>query len=172
MTVGWRSLKWLGGDGPQADKFMSKQVMLELPESAFSTLRETPEGFVREMRLAAAVKWYELQRVSQSKAAELAGLSRGEFLEALRGEKTVRKGKTFIGVVGMRMAPHTRAATTLEQFIAGLDLPVLAYLRETQIYVNAAFEGKTLFDLPHHLAERELEQWAYLLNWLELAKDG
>ena len=96
----------------------------------------------------------------------------GEFLEALRGEKTVRKGKTFIGVVGMRMAPHTRAATTLEQFIAGLDLPVLAYLRETQIYVNAAFEGKTLFDLPHHLAERELEQWSYLLNWLKLTTDG
>lgn len=92
--------------------------------------------------------------------------SRG-FLETLSQEKVVRKGKTFVGVVGMRMAPHTRAATTLEQFIAGLDLPVLAYLRETQAYVNAAFEGKTLFDLPHYLAERELEQWAYLLNWLE-----
>ncbi len=89
-----------------------------------------------------------------------------EFLETLQQEKAVRKGKTFVGVVGMRMAPHTRAATTLEQFIAGLDLPVLAYLRETQAYVNAAFEGKTLFDLPHYLAERELEQWAYLLNWL------
>ena len=90
-----------------------------------------------------------------------------EFLEILSREKVVRKGKTFVGVVGMRMAPHTRAATTLEQFIAGLDLPVLAYLRETQAYVNAAFEGKTLFDLPPYLAERELEQWTYLLNWLE-----
>lgn len=90
-----------------------------------------------------------------------------EFLEALRDEKAVRKGKTFVGVVGMRMAPHTRAATTLEQFISGLDLPVLAYLRETQTYVNAAFEGKSLFDLPKYLAERELEQWAYLLHWLE-----
>lgn len=94
-----------------------------------------------------------------------------EFLEVLSQEKTVRKGKIFVGVVGMRMSPRTRAAITLEQFIAGLDLPVLAYLRETQIYVNAAFEGKTLFDLPHHLAERELEQWAYLLNWLEHSSD-
>lgn len=90
-----------------------------------------------------------------------------DFLEVLSREKVVRKGKTFVGVVGMRMAPHTRAATTLEQFIAGLDLPVLAYLRETQAYVNAAFEGKTLFDLPPYLAERELEQWAYLLDWLK-----
>ena len=35
------------------------------------------------MRLAAAVKWYELEMISQSKAAELAGVSRQEFLEAL-----------------------------------------------------------------------------------------
>ena len=90
-----------------------------------------------------------------------------EFLEILSQEKAVRKGKIFIGVVGMRMEPHTRAAATLEQFIAGLDLPVLAYLRETQVYVRAAFEGKTLFDLPPSLSERELEQWTYLLNWLE-----
>jgi chromosome partitioning protein len=94
-----------------------------------------------------------------------------DFLEALHHEKTVRKGKIFVGVVGMRMDSRTRAALTLEQFLKGLDLPILAYLREAQVYVNAAFEGKTLFDLPHSLAERELEQWAYLLNWLEQAEE-
>jgi chromosome partitioning protein len=90
-----------------------------------------------------------------------------DFLEVLHHEKSVRKGKVFIGVVGMRMDPRTRAALTLEQFLKGLDLPVLAYLREAQVYVNAVFEGKTLFDLPPSLAQRELEQWVYLLNWLE-----
>lgn len=90
-----------------------------------------------------------------------------DFLEALHHEKTVRKGRVSIGVVGMRMDPRTRAALTLEQFLKGLDFPVLAYLREAQVYVNAAFEGKTLFDLAPSLAERELEQWAYLLNWLD-----
>jgi chromosome partitioning protein len=90
-----------------------------------------------------------------------------DFLEVLHHEKTVRKGRIFIGVVGMRMDSRTRAALTLEQFLKGLDLPILAYLREAQVYVNAAFEGKTLFDLPPSLSERELEQWAYLLGWLE-----
>jgi predicted HTH domain antitoxin len=38
---------------------------------------------MRELRLAAAIKWYELGEVSQSRAAEIAGVSRQEFLAAL-----------------------------------------------------------------------------------------
>jgi len=56
---------------------------MELPEGAFSALRVEPAELAREMRLAAAVKWYELGRLSQDKAAELAGLSRIEFIDAL-----------------------------------------------------------------------------------------
>ncbi len=62
---------------------MSVQIVLELPEQVFSALRRTPEAFVTEMRLAAAIKWYEIGVFSQSKAAELAGVSRQEFLASL-----------------------------------------------------------------------------------------
>ena len=59
------------------------QLTLELPQDIFSALRQEPEAFLKEMRLAAAVKWYETEQVSQAKAAEIAGLSRAEFLDAL-----------------------------------------------------------------------------------------
>lgn len=89
-----------------------------------------------------------------------------DFLQTLAEEKRVRQGRIAVGIVGMRMAPRTRAAATLEQYLHGLGLPVIAYLHETQQYVNAAFEGKTLFDLPPHLAYSERESWAPLVNWL------
>ena len=59
------------------------QVSIDLPRGVLSALKQDPDGFVREMRLVAAVKWYELERVSQARAAEIAGLSRAEFLTAL-----------------------------------------------------------------------------------------
>lgn len=94
-----------------------------------------------------------------------------DFLRALSEMKAARKGRVQIGVVGMRMAPRTRAAATLEQFLQQLDMPVLAYLREAQVYVNAAFEGKSIFDLPHYQAEHDVAQWATLLGWLEAGHD-
>ena len=59
------------------------RVHLDLPEDLFSALRRSPDEFVREMRVAAAIHWYQRGQVSQEKAAQIAGLDRTEFLDAL-----------------------------------------------------------------------------------------
>jgi predicted HTH domain antitoxin len=58
-------------------------MSLEMPEGALAALRKDPQSFVQELRLAAAVKWYELRLLSQGRAAEVAGVSRAQFIEAL-----------------------------------------------------------------------------------------
>jgi len=59
------------------------RMTIEIPEGSLSALRKDPQEFASEMRLAAAIKWYEMGTVSQGRAAEIAGLSRTAFVEAL-----------------------------------------------------------------------------------------
>lgn len=94
-------------------------------------------------------------------------LATRHFLSELLSEKAVRKGKADVAVIGMRVDARTRAAGELERFFATFDLPVLAYLRDTQVYVQATAAGMTLFDLPRSRAERDLEQWQAIIDWAE-----
>jgi len=89
------------------------------------------------------------------------------FLEALLDEKAVRKGRADVAVIGMRVDARTRAAGELERFLAGFELPVLTYLRDTQLYVQTAAAGMTLFDLPPSRTARDLEQWQPIIDWAE-----
>jgi predicted HTH domain antitoxin len=62
-------------------------ISFEFDPSTFSALRLAPIEFAREMRIAAAVQWYAQGIVSQGKGAELAGVTRAEFLEELYRRK-------------------------------------------------------------------------------------
>jgi predicted HTH domain antitoxin len=62
---------------------MTVVLQIDMPETAFSAIRKSPSEFVAEMRLAAAVKWYEMGIISQEKAAEVAGVSRSDFIFSL-----------------------------------------------------------------------------------------
>lgn len=56
---------------------------IQYPEDLPETLGTTTEDFEQELRFLVAAKLYEIGRISSSRAAELAGLNRVEFLEAL-----------------------------------------------------------------------------------------
>ena len=89
------------------------------------------------------------------------------FLDELLEEKAVRKGKAFVAIVGMRVDARTRAAEKLDEFLAPIDLPVLTHLRDTQNYVTAAFEGKSIFDMAPSSVAQDVAQWQPILKWLE-----
>lgn len=59
------------------------QVIFEVPDESVKALRLSPEALAGELRLAAAVKLYEIGRLSSGAAAALAGISRVLFLSKL-----------------------------------------------------------------------------------------
>lgn len=58
-------------------------LRMDMEDDVLLGLQRTPEEFAGELRLAAAVKWYEMGTVSQEKGAQIAGLDRSAFIEAL-----------------------------------------------------------------------------------------
>ena len=88
------------------------------------------------------------------------------FLSELAEEKAVRKGKAFVAIVGMRVDARTRAAEKLDEFLAPIDLPVLTHLRDTQNYVTAAFDGKSIFDMAPSSVAQDVMQWQPIIKWL------
>jgi chromosome partitioning protein len=87
------------------------------------------------------------------------------FLDELAEHR--KASKMQVGIVGMRVDPRTIAADKLHEFVDGLGLPVLGYLRHTQNYIHLAARGLSVFDVAPGRVERDLAQWEGVCRWLD-----
>lgn len=106
---------------------------------------DSPGGF-RDEKLSEAVKKADCVIVPIQPSAFDIGATQ-DFLELLIEEKAVRKQNTFVALVGMRINSRTHSTAKLIEFMDQTHFPVLTSLRNAQVYVTAAEQGLSVFDM-------------------------
>ena len=125
---------------------------------------DTPAGLYGD-DLRDAVRRADLMLVPLTPSAFDMAATR-HFLAAIHEHKAIRKGGLALGIVAMRVDPRTRSAAELDAFLAEFDFPVIAHLRDTQVYVHCARDGASVFDLPRSRGEQDWDQWKPLTRWI------
>ena len=132
-------------------------------------ITDSPAGF-RDEKLSDAIKKADCVIVPiQPSAFDIGATS--DFLELLAEEKAIRKNKTFVALVGMRVNSRTNAAAGLAEFMEQTGFPILTYLRNAQVYATAAELGISLFDMRPSLVTQDVEQWAPIIEWVTEATE-
>ncbi len=161
------SLRWMAFRDPDLPAitgyYGGNQISLSLPREADWVVVDAPAG-LQGYKLSDYLKMVDKVVVPLVPSVfDMAATE--DFLNAIRGE--VRGVRAKVGIVAMRVDPRTRAASMLEEFLKHFDIPIVAYVRNTQNYVNAAAAGATIFDPPRARHRRDMEQWSALLQWVE-----
>jgi chromosome partitioning protein len=89
------------------------------------------------------------------------------FLKKLSEVKAVRKNKRVVAIVGNRLRPGTKASEQLDGFFSGLGFPVVARLRDSQIYPNLAAAGSSVLEAGDRRARDYAAEWTPLLALLD-----
>jgi chromosome partitioning protein len=127
-------------------------------------ITDSPAG-MRDEKLTEAIKQADCVIVPiQPSAFDIGATS--DFLDRLAEEKSIRKNKTYVALVGMRVSHRTHSAALLTEFIEQTGFPVLTYLRNAQVYATAADKGLSLFDMRPSLVAQDVEQWMPLVDWV------
>jgi chromosome partitioning protein len=88
------------------------------------------------------------------------------FLSKLDGLKAIRKNRKGVAIVGNRMRDRTRAAARLDRFLGSLGHAVVARLRDSQAYGDAASSGSSIFEIKG-LRSPLREDWKPLIDYIE-----
>jgi len=75
-----------------------------------------------------------------------------------------------LSIVANRVRLNTRSFANLREILAHLEMPLVAYLRDTQSYVRAAEEGCAIVELKEASLKKEMLQWSALIYWLETGR--
>ncbi|MEW6703751.1 MAG: ParA family protein [Pseudomonadota bacterium] len=151
---------------PPVNGWMVDQASVARPPAGVSHLVLDTPGGLTGFELARLVMWCDVILVPVCDSAfdrESAAACHAELGSLPR----IASGRCRIGVVGMRIDRRTRGHEVLQLWCAERGMHFLSSLRNTQLYVQCAERGMSLFDLPAAKTGPDMQEWAPVLAWLD-----
>jgi chromosome partitioning protein len=91
------------------------------------------------------------------------------FLARLDEIGAIARGRKSVAVVGNRIRVGSRGARHLEKVFGGIGHPLVALLRDSRLYADAAAKGLSLFDARGNRVRELRSDWQPLLDFFERA---
>lgn len=159
---------WLKHRDANLPKILSWQIdqksTLKIPQGVTHVVLDTPGG----------MQGFDLARVVMSADAIVMPVCNSMFdresaaagYAELLGLPRIASGRCQTASIGMRLDPSPESEARMRQWAQATGIPFLAAIQQSPLYVQNIEIGKTLFDLPSTGANKELLQWAPVLEWL------
>lgn len=149
---------------------VTRAWQMRIPEDTRYVITDTPAGYVM----------VDIEdRVAEADVILIPVLpssidihSTADFIRDLLLIGKARIHNTRLAIVTNRTRIRTRAVEKLERFLNKLDIPVIARIRDTQHYISAAEQGLGIHELDERDAQKDVETWAELLEWLDSNRGG
>ena len=93
--------------------------------------------------------------------------SASRFVAELMLDVQLDRSERKLAIVANRVKSRTRSFEMLNRFLTSLRIPIIATLRDSQLYVHAAARGLGICELPSYLVRNDLPQMDAISRWLD-----
>ena len=93
--------------------------------------------------------------------------SAAKFIADLLLFTQLDRRKKNLAIVANRVKERTRSYSMLTRFLTSLDIPVIARLRDSQTFVQAAAFGMGICEMPAYRVRKDMDQFELIVSWLD-----
>ena len=162
------SLGWLACRPPEAPPITALDWTKEIgkPPKGEGFLVIDAVAGLHGKRAVEMVKLADLLILPMQPSAFDEGVTR-RFLDRIKKVRRIASGRIRVGIVGNRIRGGTHSAGGFERFVAGLGAPIVARVRDSQLYVQSAATGVSIFDARGRRWRALRADWYPLLAFVE-----
>ncbi len=170
------SMRWLDkrpADRPLIRGVAAYELLGQAPDTA--DLQVHPESSVVISDLPASIDLNDLYLHTHDAdsilipvlPSEIDIYSASRFIAELMLDVALDRRDRKLAIVANRVRKNTRSWQRLTRFLTSLKIPVIAALRDTQNYVQAAAQGIGIFEMPDYKIRKDIEPMVAIIDWLD-----